>query len=197
MSFLKKRVFKTFTLFSLLITAFVKVDAQEWNSARLTVLYGSSIPFNFNSLHTIKNGIEILSGTQLGISMADSSKVGHTLEGFELNFRSFNSQSTIRGDVYSLPLSRIRVKADNLLGLNSGVSNGYTTLTTDWLTLFSYNIPAMTPWVNLDWSNAQLNVSFECGKPTAGGGNGSLMGEEPDFYTVEIEFELIPTGAGF
>lgn len=191
------RVLKKFTLLFILITVFTKVSAQEWNSARLTVLNGSSIPFNFNSLHTIKDGIEIHSGTQFGISMADSSKVGHNLDGFIVNFRSFNGQSSIKGDVYTLPLSCIRVKAENLLGLNSGISTGYNTLTTNWLPLFTYTKPPLLPWVELNWSTAQLNVSFECGKPVSGGGNGSLMGEEPDYYTLEIEFELIPTGPGF
>jgi hypothetical protein len=171
-----------------------KIVSQEWNSARLTVLYGSNIPFNFNTLDKIKNGIEINLGTKFGITLADSSKVGHTLQGFVLNFRSFNSQANIKGDVYSLPLNRIRVRAENSLGLGSGFSYGYQDLTSDWVPLFTYT---NTSWVNLDWANYQLNVSFECGKPTSGGGNGSLMGEEPDYYNVEIEFELVPTGPGF
>jgi hypothetical protein len=168
--------------------------SQEWNAARLTILYGSNIPFNFNSIDKIKNGIEINLGTKLGISLADSSKVGHTLEGFVLNFRSFNNQPNLKGDVYTLPLNRIRVKAENALGLGSGSTYGYQDLTADWIPLFTYTNPS---FVNLDWANNQLNISYECGKPVISGGNGSFLGEEPDFYTVEIEFELVPTGPGF
>ncbi len=180
-----------------LVLIFINIQkgmSQEWNSARLTVLYGSSIPLNFNTLDKIKNGIDINLGTKFGITLADSSKVGHTLEGFVLNFRSFNNQSNIKGDVYSLPLNRIRVKAENALGLGSGYTYKFQDLTSDWVPLFTYT---NTSWVNLDWANFQLNVSFECGKPAASGGNGSLMGEEPDYYNVEIEFELVPTGPGF
>jgi hypothetical protein len=168
--------------------------SQEWNAARLSVLYGSNIPFNFNTMDKIMNGIEISGGTQLGISLVDSNQVGHDLEGFDLNFRSFNGQTNIKGDVYTLPLDRIRVKAENSLGLGAGTSFGYMDLNSGWTTLFSYTNPA---WVDLDWANYQLNVSYECGKPVSVGGNGSLMGEEPDYYNVEIELELVPTGPGF
>lgn len=168
--------------------------SQEWNSARLSVLSGGSIPFNFNSLDKIKNGIEIANGLTLGISMTDNNEPGHDLEGFVLQFRAFNYQTNIQGDAHTIPLNRIRVKADNFKGLGSGHSYGYTNLTADWLPLFSYS---NIVWQNLNWADNQLNVSFECGKPVSSGGNGSLMGESPDYYQVEIEFELIPTGPGF
>jgi hypothetical protein len=172
---------------------------QEYNSARLTVLYGSNITFNFNSLEKIKNGIEIAGGTQLGISLADSNKIGHDLEGFDLNFRSFNGQLNIKGDVSTLPLNMIRVKAENALGLGSSDPvYGYQDLSAGWATLFSYTVDTLlTPWVDLNWANQQLDISYECGKPVLAGGNGYLLGEEPDYYYVEIELELVPTGSGF
>ena len=123
---LKRQILRISFVFALvMIINIPKSASQEWNSARIRVLYGSNIPFNFNSLDKIKNGIEIIGGTQIGISMADSSRVGHTLQGFILNFRSFNSQINLKGDVYSLPLNRIRVKAENAIGLGSGFSSGY------------------------------------------------------------------------
>jgi hypothetical protein len=158
------------------------------------VLYGSNIPFNFNTLEKIKNGIELNNGTLIGISLVDSNQLGHNLEGFVLNFRSFNGQTDIKGDVYSLPLNRIRIKAENTLGLESGISYGYLDLATGWTTLFSYT---NTTWVDLNWANSQMSISYECGKPVSDGGNGSLLGEEPDYYNVEIELELVPTGPGF
>lgn len=170
------------------------VVSQEWNAARLTVLSGSSIPFNFNTLKKIKKGIEITHGTRFGVTLVDSSKVGHTLQGFVLNFRAFNGQNRLQGETRSLPLNKIRVKVENSLGLESGFSYGYKDLTADWIPLFSYTNPS---WTNLHWANNQLNVIFECGKPLGEGGNGALIGEEPDYYNVEIEFELVPTGPGF
>ena len=189
-----KILIKILCILVLIFINTLKSFSQEWNSARLTILYGSSIPLNFNSLDKIKNGIVISTGSHFGISLADSSKVGHKLQGFVLNFRAFNSQTNIKGDVYTLPLNKIRVKAENVLGLGGGFSYGFKDLTSDWVPLFTYT---NLTWSDLNWANNQLNISFECGKPTKDGGNGSLMGEEPDYYNVEIEFELVPTGPGF
>ena len=179
----------------LILISSVSVFAQEWNSARLTMLYGSSIPFNFNSISKIKNGITISPGTRLGISMADSAKVGHILQGFVLYSRAFNSQTNLRGEAANtLPLSKIRIKAENYLGLGDGITYGFKDLTSDWVPLFTYT---KSPWVNLSWNTHQLTITYDCGIPTESGGNGSLIGETPDYYNVEIEFELVPTGPGF
>jgi hypothetical protein len=189
-----KYLLRVITLFYLILSGLPYGYSQEWNYARLSVLYGGMIPFNFNTMDQLKNGIEITDGTVLGITLVDSSQVGHDLEGFDLNFRSFNGQPGIQGDVYSLDLNRIRIQAVNAVGLGAGISTGYRDLSTGWTNLFSYSNPV---WSDLDWSNHQLSISYECGKPVAAGGNGSLLGEPADYYTVEIEFELIPTGPGF
>lgn len=168
--------------------------AQEWNYARLSLLYGSNIPFNFNSIQKIRDGIEIIDGTVLGVTLADSNVVLHDLEGFDLNFRAFNGQAVIQGDADDLPLNRIRLRAENNLGLGLGVSSGYQDLDAGWNTLFSYT---NTPFSDLSWDTHQLSISYECGKPISDGGNGSLIGANPDYYIVEIEIELVPTGTGF
>ncbi|MEI8272668.1 MAG: hypothetical protein WCG08_08590 [Paludibacter sp.] len=178
----------------LILSSSEQAVSQEWNYARINVMYGSSIPFNFSTMDKIKKGVEINPGTRFGISLADSAKVGHILQGFVLNFRTFNNQNVIKGDSYSIPLNRIRVKAENATGLESGTSYGYLDLSSNWMPLFSFT---NLTWHDLTWTNAQLNISFECGKPTISGGNGNLLGEEPDYYNVEIEFELVPTGLGF
>ena len=185
---------RTFITVLFLFTFISCLNAQEWNSARLVLLYGGNVVFNFNSLNKIKNGIELANYTQLGISLADSNQVGHTLEGFDLNFRTFNGATEISGDAYSLDLNAIRVSAENALGLASGTSLGYQDLSAGWTTLFTYT---NTSFSDLTWNNHQLYISYDCGIPVSSGGNGSLLGEPGDFYTVEIEIELIPTGPGF
>lgn len=181
--------FRHFFIVILLFGSIETVMSQEWNTARLSVLYGSTIPFNFTNIEKIKNGLEITNGTVFGISMADSSRVGHILKGFVLSFRAFNYQNTLKGDVFNLPLNRIRVKAENASGLETGFSHGYKDLTADWIPLFTYT---QIPWVkNLNWLDNQLRISLDCGKPTPVG-NGTLMGEDPDYYNVEIEYELEP-----
>lgn len=186
--------FRYILVLIILTLPFAFTDGQEWNYARLSVLYGGNIPFNFNTMDKLKNGIEITNGTVFGITLADSNQVGHDLEGFDLNFRSFNGQPSIRGDVYTLNLNSIRIKAENETGLASGVSSGYQDLSTGWTTIFSYTDIL---WSDLVWANHQLSIAYECGKPVASGGNGSLLGEPADYYVVEIEFELVPTGPGF
>lgn len=185
------KYFLTLMTFSLFFTP---TFAQEWNSARLVILYGGNTTFNFNSLDKIKNGIELTNATHLGISMADSNQPGHILEGFDLNFRTFNGATNIKGDVYTLDLNHIRLKAENALGLGAGTSNGFVDLDAGWSTLFTYTNVAYT---DLTWDAHQLYLSYDCGIPVSDGGNGSLLGEPGDYYTVEIEIELIPTGPGF
>ncbi|OIP82656.1 MAG: hypothetical protein AUK44_07260 [Porphyromonadaceae bacterium CG2_30_38_12] len=182
-------------LFIVLLTGITQhVEAQEWNAAHLHVLYGSSLPLNFNTLTKIKAGIEVSIGTRFGISLADSSVVGHQLQGFVLYCRAFNNQANIKGDAYTLPLNKIKLKAENVIGLETGTSYGYKDLSVDWVPLFTYT---NLSWTDLSWATHQLNIAYQCGKSIADGGNGTLMGEEPDYYNVEIEFELVPTGPGF
>jgi hypothetical protein len=184
----------TFAVFLLLIFHSSVVFSQEWNSARISVLSGNSIPFYFNSLDKIKKGIEVVQGTKLGITLTSNNVVDHDLTGFNLNFRSYNNQPFIKGDVYTLPLDRIRLRAASALGLESGVSEGYVPLSIDWLPLFTYQNET---WTDLSWNTHQLYISYDCGIPVSAGGNGNLLGEEPDYYLVEIEIEIFPTGPGF
>ena len=176
------------------VTKMSGIMAQEWNSARITVLNGGNIPFVFNTLDRFRKGIELNNASKFGITLSTNNVPGHELTGFQLNFRSFNMQPAIQGEVYSIPLDRIRVKAENALGLETGLSQGYVSLNTGWMPLFSYE---NLLWTDLRWNTHQINISYECGKPVDMGGNGVLLGESPDYYVVEIEFEIIPTGTGF
>ena len=179
----------------LMIISMENVMSQDWNTARLNVVYGSSIPFNFTTIDKIKNGIEISSGTILGISMSDSTKVYHGLSGFVLNCRAFNSATSIKGESASIPLNKIRIKALNNKGLEAGTTTGYTDLSTNWTPIFLFsNQRSSFP---LEWAKNQLIISYECGKPSGVHPDASLMGEEADYYNVEIEFELVPTGTDF
>lgn len=172
----------------------LNVAGQDWNSARLSLLYGGSIPFNFNSIKAYSEGIEIEDGTILGITLTDNNVSGHDLEGFDLTFNTFNGQAAITGAVYDLPLNVIQVKAENNLGLGSGTSFGYMDLDVAPTMLFSYRNVSFS---DLAWDTHQLSLSYACGKPPSVGENGTLLGRPSDYYTVEIEVELIPMGLGF
>lgn len=181
-------------LFGLLLS--LNITGQNYNYARLSLLYGGAIPFNFNSTKAYSEGIEIEEGTILGITLSDSAEIGHDLQGFELTLKTFNGQTEISGDgaMHFLPLNVIRVKAENYLGLGSGLSEGYQDLDAGSTRLFYYE---SIPFSDLSWDAHQLSLSYECGKPVSAGGNGTLLGRPADYYTVEIEIELIPVGPGF
>jgi len=172
-------------------------SSQEWNYARLVLIYGSNIPFNFNSIKRYTEGIEIEDGTILGVTLADSGQVGHDLTGFDLNIRAFNGATEILGDANSLDLNVIRIRVDNSVGFGTGFTTfGYQDLSSGWTTLCSY-LDADLTFDDLVWDTHQLSISYECGKSVAEGGNGTLEGEPPDYYQVEVEVELVPTGPGF
>lgn len=182
-------------LFLILVCGMGKT--QEWNYARMVLVYGGQIPFNFNSVRDYADGIEILQGTILGITMVDSAQAGHDLQGFELNIQSFNGATEIQGDVHSLDLNTIRLQADNYIGFGSGLTTlGYQDLSAGWTNLCSY-LDADAVFDDLRWDTHQIAISYDCGIPVSAGGNGSLEGAPADFYQVEIEIELIPTGPGF
>ena len=183
-----------FAISLILVALHFSVYGQDWNTARLSIIYGGSIPFNFSSIQRYTEGLEIEDGTILGITLRSGNQPGHVLEGFDLRVRTFNGAAEIRGDANSLSLERIRIKADNYMGLGAGVSFGYLELSSTWTTLFSFSDPLFT---ELSWNTHQLSITYECGKPLGAGGIGSLLGEAPDYYTVEFEIEIIPTGPGF
>ncbi|RPI43986.1 MAG: hypothetical protein EHM46_03400 [Bacteroidetes bacterium] len=173
------------------------VFSQEWNYARLVLIYGGDIPFHFNSIKRYAEGIEIEEGTILGITLADSVQAGHYLTGFDLNMRAFNGATEILGEAGSLDLNVIRIRAANYLGFGPGfISDGYQDLSSGWTTLCTFTDPNPV-FSDLVWDTHQLVISYECGKPVAAGGNGTLLGEPPDYYRVEVELELVPSGPGF
>ncbi|MCB0431399.1 MAG: hypothetical protein H6585_10450 [Flavobacteriales bacterium] len=165
--------------------------SQDYNTARLSVLSGGDIPFYFNTIKKYQDGIEITDGTTLGITIADLPTeppiVGSTLTGWSLEFDSYNAQPTIQGSgANTLNLNTIQVEATNNLGLDPADANyyGYKDLTVAGEVLMDTNFAGH---LNCDWSTCQVNLSYQ-----AGIANGSLLGETPDYYTVEIEVILIP-----
>lgn len=182
-------------LLSFFVFIFFNGKAQEYNHARLSVIYGGDIPFNFKSIDNYKNGIRIDEGTIIGVTLADSNQAGAILEGFDLRFRSFNAQANIDGTNGSLPLSTIQVEASNNIGLPAPDANykGLQFLSASWVNLVEYKQNPVSPpdFINLDWANHQIKISYECGVAN------SLLGVMSDYYSVEIEIELVPVGPGF
>lgn len=159
--------------------------AQD-NEARLTVLIGSHIEFNFNTLNKYNTGIRIDNGTTFGIHMVDLT--GGTLTGWHIDFQSFLAQPTIDGSNAgnTLPLNTIQVEATDANGnLATATFTGLQDLAVaPGNTLMTTADPAHIP---ANSNTHQVNLSYECGIA-----NGSLLGSVADYYTVEIEVILIP-----
>lgn len=180
-SLLKKNLF----LFLLLCYCTIAAG-QEWNSARISMLSGGSISLNFNTMEKIINGIELNNTMIYGITLSDKNIAGHELQGFTLYCRAFNGQTNIQGEANTLPLNYISIKAENESGLSSGTSYDYVSLSSGWMPLFEYT--NIGTWTDLTWDTHQLSISLKCNP---------LVNEKSDYYSVEIEFELVPTGVGF
>jgi len=183
---------KVYILIILFIASATMVKSQEYNYARLVVVYGNNIPFNFNSIQNYSDGIRIEDGTIVGVTMVDSVTNLPTVHGFDLQFRTFNGQAVIQGSgSNSLPLNTIEVEASDFSGLGGAAYTGLQPLSPGWTKLVQYTDPIAPPFNDLNYSTHQIRISYECGK------NISLLGEESDYYNIEIELELIPTGPGF
>lgn len=180
-----KIYFKSVLLLFFLISNALVSFAQD-NTARLTVLIGSHIEFNFNTLDKYSNGIRINNGTTFGITMVDLT--GGTLTGWHIDFQSFLAQPTIDGanPLNTLPLNTIQVEATDANGnLATAAFTGLQDLAVaPGNTLMSTVDPAHIP---ANANTHQVNLSYECGIA-----NGSLLGSTADYYTVEIEVILIP-----
>ena len=163
-------------------------SAQD-NSARIVVLVGGNIPFNFTSLRHYEDGIERIGGTTLGVSVSDLPSA-NTLSGWRIEYNSFGAQANLIGDNGgTLPLSAVQIRATNGIGLTPGAGTVYNQATvTDYqdLTAGPTVMFRTTDHLNTDISTHQLNIDYRCGVAT------SLLGEEADTYTVEIEYTLIP-----
>ena len=171
-------------LLSLLgFTSFISFSQD--NVARLTVIIGSHIEFNFTSLDHYNTGLTITDGTTIGITMSEIAPA--VLTGWHIDVQTFMGQATIDGSGgNTLPLNTIQIEATDANGnLATAAFTGLQDLSVaPGATLMSTIDPAHLP---ADPNTHQINLSYECGIAA-----GSLLGEVADYYTVNVEVILIP-----
>ena len=101
-----------------LLTAFfcyTVIGFSQDNIARLTVLIGAHIEFNFNTLDHYNNGIRIEDGTTIGITMSEISPA--VLTGWHIDMQTFMGELTINGSGgNTLPLNAVQVEATDANG---------------------------------------------------------------------------------
>jgi len=172
------------TLLFIFILSNIIGVAQD-NVARLTVLIGSHIEFNFNTLDNYNNGIRIEDGTTIGITMSEISPA--ILTGWHIDVQTFMGEVTINGSGgNTLPLNAIQIEATDANGnLATATFTGLQDLSVApgallMSTIDSAHLPA-------DANTHQIDLTYECGIA-----NGSLLGQVADYYTVNVEIILIP-----
>ena len=177
-------------LVGLLLFIQFRLDAQ--NYARLTMIEGAAINFNFNSIEKMKNGITLNDATIIGVTVPDS--VGDPLTEvvhWEIQFKANNGAATIEGESVgnSLPLNVLELKADDNLGLGTGPGS-WIELDAGYQVLLTTNDPNNIGLTNTGWTSKQIGISYRCGANA--GGTNSVFGYPTDYYSVEIEILFVP-----
>lgn len=168
----------------LVVFGCVKMNAQD-NYARLTVLIGSHIEFNFNTLDKYNNGIQIPDGTTLGVAIGEIAPA--VMTGWHLDVQTYLGATDLMGSTGALlPSETIQIEATDANGnLGTAVFTGPMDLTAAGSTLMSTidltDVPANP-------NTHQINITYDCGTTPAT----NLLGATADYYTIEVEFILIP-----
>lgn len=175
---------RIFVVGILFFISVAKVSGQD-NYARLTVLIGSHIEFNFNSLDKYQNGVQITDGTTLGIAIGEIAPA--VMTGWHLDVQTFLGATDLVGSTgATLPSETIQIEATDANGnLGTAIFGGLRDLTAAGATLMSTNDLSDVP---ADPNTHQINISYECGMTPAN----NLLGATADYYTIEVEFILIP-----
>jgi hypothetical protein len=173
---IRKEFFVVFFFFLLTLPLF----CQEGTATpRLRVVRGARLDFIFNSLVKYNNGVTYTDFTQLNIYYNDTVGAGVPTPGagWELTVRAL--QPEIVGDITSTVIELgsivLNVKID---GVEPG--NEYS-LTTAPLVIASGNDPDIVD------VNKVILISYMCGTIES---SVNMMGLPPDYYFVDIEFNL-------
>lgn len=175
---------RSFWICILLGIGLISVKAQD-NYARLTVLIGSHIEFNFNSLDKYNSGMQITDGTTLGVAIGEIAPA--VMTGWHLDVQTWMGATDLTGSTgATLPSETIQIMATDANGnLGTAIFTGLQDLTAAGATLMSTNDLADVP---ADPNTHQINITYECGMTAAN----NLLGATADYYTIEVEFILIP-----
>ena len=171
---------KRFIIIVLLLSvSFIDLFGQGTTTVRLQVVRGARLDFIFNSLSKYKDGISYPDFTQLNIYFNDTIDAGipnPTCAGWELTLKAV--QTEIDGDMTAqdLDLSTIEftVKIE-------GIATGTTyTLSNASQVIASGVSPAIVD------VNKEVLITYNCGTLPAN----SLLNKMPDYYYVDLEFNL-------
>jgi len=183
------------------------VGVIEYNSARLSILSGGNVEFNFLNLNDYKDGKTLVNKTVLGISICDcNSEFGAdpiantSITGWELYFDTDDIEFVGTDPANVLPLCFIEAQATIRNGLAGITTNGYQNLDQEGnpatpIALEDVNPATIAAKV---WSADQLNISYRFASPlnlACQPGHTFPLINSPvvgDYYTVTVSFTLVP-----
>ena len=165
------------------------LTAQDWNSARISVLSATNVEVVVNSFDEIANGVEIPGALTFGVTLANVVNAPATpgLTGFDIVFRTANGIATsIEGSGgNSLDLNTIAISLSNNVGFGvNSAFNGFVMLSQANQMLMSSTV------FPCDWTTHKIDAQFDFGTINC---LGKLNDQPSDYYTVEIEYTLEPT----
>ncbi len=189
------------------------VGIIDYNSARLSMLSGSSVDFNFQTISDYKNGITKSNSTVMGISICNCNSeggtsadpiAGSTITGYSIYLDTDDPNFTGLNPVNSLPLCALEASAT----VSAGFAASAVTVTGTKVALDQ--IPTAggpifqednSPLQIADrfWTTDQISIDYFMGVSPASGPCALSVpfidaagGYVPDAYYVTISFTLVP-----
>jgi hypothetical protein len=180
----------------------------DYNSARISLLTGGNLNFNFLNLNEYKNGITLENYTVLGITICDCASemgadpvAGSTITGWDLYIDT--DEPFLTGSIPGnfIPLCFLEAEAstrNGLIGVNYTGRQVLRQHGNSERIAFDDNTP-----FSIDsrfWTNDQMNISYFLAVPPTNADciadniyfpiiNSSVI---PDYYTITISFTLVP-----
>lgn len=178
-----------------MISSFVLQQGVKAQTGGFYIEYGSTVPFVFNSMQKLDQGITYTDWTRIKIKMEENNAdaIDTFALGWTLSFRALTA--TIVGDrgvpADDLPLSTIRLSStDNSPNPPQLNAIALTDLTAAFQTLASATPGLHVPNTYTGVEETVLDITYECGANNAGCPGApcnKIFGSEPDNYTVDIE----------
>lgn len=189
------------------------VGIIDYNSARISMLAGSNVDFNFQTINDYKNGISKTNSTIMGISICNCNSeggtspdpiAGSTITGYSIYFDTDDAEFTGLNPANSLPLCALEASAAVLAGFAaSAVTIAGTKVALDQIPNASGPIfqEDNSPLQITDrfWTTDQISIDYFMGVAPASGPCALAVplidaagGYVPDSYYVTVSFTLVP-----
>jgi hypothetical protein len=187
----------------------------DFNQARISIIAGGNIEFNFGNIQQYSSGLSLTNATILGITICDCPSEGggsadpvanSTLDGWELYFDTDDANFTGQDPANTLPLCILEAEATPRVGMVGVNFNGRQPLGVQPTTAMpladeSTVLPATPSRV---WTTDQMFITYFCGVPPtnadclAAGQNFPFINDPPlaDYYTATVSFTLVPLFSG-